>query len=57
MRDAKWPKPPIRCEDLPLIRALLTTEDYADLVRRLVRVLPDGPLVDHQQAFARPSGN
>ncbi len=35
-----WPKPPIWPEDLPLIRELLTDEEYAELLRRMVQVLP-----------------
>ena len=30
-----WPRPPIRPEDLPLIRELLTAEEYAALLKRL----------------------
>ena len=45
-----WPKPPIWPDDLPLIRDLLTDEEYAELLRRMVRVLPNGPLLDYQQA-------
>ncbi|MEE9293516.1 MAG: hypothetical protein V3W34_00925 [Phycisphaerae bacterium] len=40
-----WP------EDLPLLRELLTEEEYAELLRRMVRVLPNGPLLDYWQAF------
>jgi hypothetical protein len=29
-----------------IIREFLTNEEFAELLRRLVRVLPDGPLVD-----------
>ncbi len=46
-----WPKPPIWPEDLPLIRELLTEEEYAELLRRMVQVLPNGPLLDYRQAF------
>ncbi len=46
-----WPKPPIWPEDLPLIRELLTDEEYADLLGRMVQVLPNGPLQDYSQAF------
>ncbi len=42
---------------VPLIRDLLTEEEYAELLRRLVQVLPNGPLLDHRQAFAEPSTN
>ncbi len=28
-----WPKPPIWPEDLPLIRELLTDDEYAELLR------------------------
>ncbi len=31
-----WPKPPIWPEDLPLIRELLSDEEYAELLRRMV---------------------
>ena len=36
MAALEWPNPPIWPEDLPLIRALLTDEEYAALLRRLV---------------------
>ncbi len=40
----------VRCKvDLPLIRELLTDEEYAELLRRMV--LPNGPLLDYNQAF------
>ena len=57
MEEAQWPRLPIQQEHLPLIRQLLTPDEYAALLRRLVHVLPDGPLVDYRQAFTRPSGN
>ncbi len=44
-----WP------EDLPLIRELLTDEEYAELLRRMVQVVPNGPLLDYPQAFTRNS--
>ena len=44
-----WPKPPIWPEDLPLIRDLLTDEEYAELLRRMV--MSNGPLLDYKQAF------
>ncbi len=44
-----WPKPPIWPEDLPLIRELLTDEEYAELLRRMAQVY--GPLLDCWQAF------
>jgi hypothetical protein len=44
-------------EDLPLIRQLLTEEEYALLLRRLVRVMPDGPLLDPKQVFGEPGKN
>ena len=50
--DEEWPKPPIWPEDLPLIRELLTDEEYAELLTRTVQVVPNGPLLDHPQAFA-----
>ena len=34
MSDGDWPKLPIWPEDLPLIRELLTEEQYAELLRR-----------------------
>ena len=52
-----WPKPPIWPEDLPLIRELLTDEEYAELLRRMVQVLPNGPLLDYKQAFGEQSEN
>ncbi len=55
--EGKWPRPPIRREHLPLIRALLTQEEYDELLRRLVHVLPDGPLVDHRQVFTESGRN
>ena len=33
------------------IRQLLTDEEYAELLRRVVHVLPNGPLLDYRQAF------
>ena len=47
-----WPKPPIWPEHLPLIRDLLTDEEYAELLRRMVHVLPNCPLLDYRQALA-----
>ena len=38
-----WPKPPISPEDLPLIRELLIDEEYAELLRRMVQLLPERP--------------
>ncbi len=52
-----WPKPPIWPDDLPLIRELLTDEEYAELLRRAVQVLPNGPLLDYSQVFGEPSEN
>ena len=46
-----------RPADLPLIRELLTDEEYAELLRRVVQVLPNGPLLDYTQAFGEPSKN
>ena len=46
-----WPKPPIWAEDLPLIRELLTNEEYAELLKRMVQVLPNGPLLDYKQGL------
>ncbi len=39
-----WPLPPIWPEDLPLIRELLTDKEYAELLTRMIQVLPNGPL-------------
>ena len=50
-----WPKSPIWPEDLALIRQLLTAEEYAELLRRML--LPNGPLLDYRQAFGEPSTN
>ena len=49
-----WPIPPIWPEDLPLIRELLTEEEYPELLRRMVQVLPNAPLLDYSQVFAEP---
>ena len=38
-------------------RELLTDEEYAELLRRMVQVLPNGPLLDYPQAFGEPSKN
>lgn len=35
MSTTDWPRPPTRPEDLPLIRELLSAEDYAALLKRL----------------------
>ena len=43
-----WPKTPIWPEDLPLIRELLSDGEYAELLRRMVQVLPNGPLLDYR---------
>ena len=46
----------VRCKvDLPLIRELLTDEEYAELLRRMV--LPNGPLLDYKQAFGEEEVN
>ena len=57
MRLDDWPKPPIWSEDLTLIRELLTEEEYAELLRRMIQVLPHGPLLDYRQAFGESSEN
>ena len=49
MRDA-WAKPPIWPDDQPLIRELLTDEEYAELLGRMVQVLPNGLLLDRRLA-------
>ena len=46
----------VRCKvDLPLIRELLTDEEYAELLTRMVQVY--GPLLDYRQAFGERSEN
>jgi hypothetical protein len=50
-----WPKPPIWPEDLEMIRQLMTGAEYVALLRRLIHVLPDGPLVDQRRVFGAPS--
>ena len=35
MDTPEWPRPPIRPEDLPSIRGLLSPEDYAALLKRI----------------------
>ena len=35
MDAPEWPLPPIRPEDLPLIRGLLSLEDYRKLLKRM----------------------
>ena len=52
-----WPKPPIWPDNLSLIRELLTDEEYAALLRRMVQVLPNDPLLDHRSVFGQPSKN
>ncbi len=42
MSHDDWPKPPIWPDDLPLIRELLTDEEYAELLRRMVRARRPG---------------
>ncbi len=48
-----WPKPPIWPDGLPLIRKLLTDEEYAELLRRMVQVLPNGPLLDYKRLASK----
>ncbi len=43
--------------DLPLIRELLTDEEYAELLRRTAQALPNGPLLDYPQAIGEPGEN
>ena len=50
-----WPKPPIWPKGLPLIRELLTDEEYAELLRQLVQALPNGPLVEPERILRGPS--
>ena len=38
-----------------MIGFLLTDEEHAELLRRLVQVLPNGPLLDYKQAFGEPA--
>ncbi len=57
LESPQRPKPPIWPENLPLIRELLTEEQYAELLRRMVRVLPNGPLLDYKRAVGEPSKN
>ena len=52
-----WLKPPISPEDLPMIRELLIDEEYAELLRRMAQVLPNGPLLDYRQPCGEPSKN
>ena len=35
MDTTQWPRPPIRPEHLPLIRGLLTPEDYEKLLKQI----------------------
>ena len=42
MDTTDWPRPPIRLEDLPKIRALLTAEEYEQLLKRLLERMADG---------------
>ena len=42
---------------VPLIRELLTDEEYAELLRRMVQVMPYGLLLDDMQASELPSKN
>jgi hypothetical protein len=49
--------PPTWPEHPPEIRELPSEEEFADLVRRLIHVLPDGPLLDHEKVFGKPSEN
>ncbi len=44
-------------QDLPLIRELLTDEEYAELRRRMVQVLPNGRCWTPKQVFGEPSKN
>ena len=56
MRLDDWPKPPIWPEDLPLIRELLTDEEYAELLKRMVHVVR-GPGARERQEVRRSSVN
>jgi hypothetical protein len=46
-----WP------EELALVSKFLTDEEFAELLERLVRVLPDGPFVDRGEVFGEPMRN
>lgn len=50
-----WPEPPIWRADLPLIRELLTDEEWTALLRRLVSV--SGKLEDFQRVLPWPPGD
>ncbi len=50
-----WPKLPIWPEDLPLIRQLMTVDEFAVLLRRLVQVLADRPLTPLTGIGGEPS--
>ncbi len=50
-----WPKLPIWPEDLPLIRQLMTDDEFAVLLRRLVQVLADRPLTPLTGIGGEPS--
>ncbi len=66
-RHRSLPQPPITVLRLKMtaagaapgmIREFLTDEEFAELLGRLVLVLPDGPLVDGREVFdLRPSDN
>ncbi len=38
----------MRTKDLPLIQELLTDDEHAELLRRMVQVVPNGPLLDYR---------
>jgi hypothetical protein len=56
MDFAEWPKV-YWPEELALISEFLTDEEFAELLGRLVHLLPDGPLVDWREVFEQPSEN
>ena len=52
MDAPEWPLPPIRPEHLPLIRGLLSPEDYEKLLKR-IKDDPAGWLPTHERAPER----
>jgi hypothetical protein len=54
MDFTEWPKV-YWPEGLALISEFLTDEEFAELLGRLVRVLPDGPLMDWREVFRSES--
>lgn len=52
-----WPHPPILREHWPAVRTLLGQDEWAVLRRRLVEMLPDGPLLEPRDVFPAPARN